>query len=187
MKRILGPDLASRGRLLRKEKENRWSARVAGRSTRVHFHVHVECRERRPVSGNRSDPVHTGHAETHLGLRSERLSVNRRADVRIEVHLAWTPIMNPSDQHALTGRGRIVQPMRHGSAGIINMTAVKVAAPADSFAAASELNLRTSKRSTRVPGGYGRVHIPVHIEFVNKRLTAIRDWPRHDMNGSARV
>src|SRR5437667_1286741 len=67
--------------------------------TRVDFYIDVDGREQRRVTGNRTNPVVTGGAETHLGFRCDGFSVNRRADIRIELYLAWSSIKNPPDPH----------------------------------------------------------------------------------------
>src|SRR5437879_5631947 len=46
-----------------------------------------------------ADPVVTRRAETHLRPRRERLSVNGRAQVWIELSFARPPIKNPSNLH----------------------------------------------------------------------------------------
>src|SRR5437762_6307630 len=72
--------------------------RLAG-GTRVDFYIDVDGREQRRVTGNRTNPVVTGDTETHLRFRCDGFSVNRRADIRIELYLAWSSIKNPPDPH----------------------------------------------------------------------------------------
>src|SRR5207245_2575011 len=72
--------------------------RLAG-GIRVDFYVDVDGREQRRVTGNRANPVVTGCAETHFRFCCDGFSVNRRANIRIELYLAWSSIKNPPDPH----------------------------------------------------------------------------------------
>src|SRR5438093_6089998 len=77
-------------------KETSACLRLGGR-TWVDFHVHLVGREQGRVTGNRTNPVVTGCAESYFRLCYERFSVNRRADFRIELYFAGTPIQDPPD------------------------------------------------------------------------------------------